>query len=72
MNTEEETYKVTMYLIDGTKHNVFGEISASTLLTFYDCLGRKESRVKYPVSATKQQLMPGSSVLRVEAVGSFS
>lgn len=69
---EEETYKVTIYLIDGTRHKVYGPQWASSLQKLYECLGAENSRVKFPTGPNKMQLLPASSVLRVEAVGNFS
>lgn len=72
---EEETYKMTVWLIDGTKIKVYGPQLASSVQKFYECIGvssTTSSRVKVPTGPNKMQFIPASSVLRFEAVGNFS
>lgn len=71
MTTQEQTYKVTFHLIDGTKLEASIPVGANDLMEIYGCLDAKESRVKFPTAPDTLQLMPASSVLRIEAVGEF-
>lgn len=69
---EEETYKVTIWLIDGTKLKVHGPQTADTLNKLYKIVGAENGRLKVPTAPDKVQIIPERSVLRVEAVGNFS
>lgn len=71
MTTQEQTYKVTVHLIDGTKHKVSTPLTAYEVGEIYRVLGMERGRLKYPTAPNTQQYMPISSVLRIEAVGVF-
>ena len=72
MNAKEETYKVTVHLIDGTKLESDIPVEASQLMAIYAILGRDDGgRIKFPTRADTMQFLPASSVLRIEAKGSF-
>ena len=71
MTNEEETYKVTIHLINGTKHRVSYPVTATELGKIYKTLGTNESRIKYPTRGNVMQFLPASSVLRIEAKGRF-
>ena len=71
MNTEEETYKVTIHLIDGTSLKVSAPVTATEMMETYRVLGMPEGRIKAPTAGDTMQFLPASSVLRIEAKGSF-
>jgi len=71
VNAKEETYKVTVHLIDGTKLKVSTPITGPELMEVYRGLGAKQSRLKFPTHKGTMQFLPASSVLRIEAKGTF-
>lgn len=68
---EEKTYKVTMHLTNGDVFEVHDPVPASDLLRAYECLGAKESRIKFPTAPDTMHFLPAKSILRIEAVGEF-
>lgn len=71
MTTQEETYKVTVHLINGERLKVSTPVSATELVESYRALGTSGGRIKFPTSWDTMQLLPASSVLRIEAKGEF-
>lgn len=71
MTTKEETYKVTVHLIDGTKHKVYLPATSSEMTHMYELLSDGEGRIKYPTAADTIQFVPMRSILRIEAKGDF-
>lgn len=71
--TEEKTYKVTVYLVNGTKLKCHKPVAASDVLAVYRCLGNEggDGRIKIPTAPDTMQYLPATSVLRIEAVGEF-
>lgn len=68
---EEETYKVTIHLINGKKLKVSQRVTASELMASYRALGAAGGRIKFPTDRKTMQFLPASSVLRIEAFGFF-
>lgn len=68
---EEETYKVTIHLINGKKLKVYGTVTASELMESYRVLGAEGGRMKFATDHKTMQFLPTSSVLRIEAFGFF-
>lgn len=71
MTTKEETYKVTVHLIDGTKHKVYLPVTTSEMMDMYQLLSDGEGRIKYPTAADTIQFVLVRSILRIEAKGDF-
>lgn len=71
MTAKEETYTLTVHLIDGTKHRVSYPVTATDLTDMYKVLGMDEGRIRYPTNAHTMHFMPTTSVLRLEATGDF-
>lgn len=69
---EEDTYKVTIHLINGKKLKVYGGQTVATLDKLYSLLGDKTARLKFPTDHKTWQLIPVTSVLRIEAFGFFN
>ena len=71
MTTQEETYKVTVHLIDGKRLKCHAPVTASELTNIYKLLADKTARIKFPTRSNVHQFMAASSVLRIEAKGVF-
>jgi hypothetical protein len=71
VNTEEQTYKVTVHLINGKKFRVAVPVTGTELTRIYKVLGDGTGRMKFPTSRNVMQYLPASSVLRIEAKGTF-
>jgi hypothetical protein len=69
---EEETYKITVHLLDGTRLKCTDPVTTTELLGLYKLLGQTTGRLKVPTGKGVMQFMPVSSIARIEARGTFS
>lgn len=67
----DETYRVTIHLINGKKLKVSVPVTASELMEAYRALGAEGGRLKFPTGPKTRQFLPARAVLRIEAYGFF-